>query len=858
MAQLPRGTVTLLFSDIEGSTRLLQDLGPARYARALQDHRRLLRDVFSSHGGVEVGTEGDSFFVAFPQARDAVVAASKAQAALEAHQWEDGAIRVRMGVHTGEPALDDEGYVGIDVHRAARVMSAGHGGQVLLTEATRAVIDTLPDGIEVRDLGSHRLKDLSAPVRLYQLGDATYPALATLSQTNLPVQPSPLVGRERELREGRELLSRHRVVTLVGAGGTGKTRLALQLAADSAESFGDGVWWVPLAALNDADLVEPAIAHAVGARRPLSEHLRQRRALLLLDNFEHVLDAAPVVARLVEEAPELRVLVTSRAPLRIAAEQQCPVPPLDREDAVALFVERARAVSPSFTDDDGVTTICERLDCLPLALELAAARVRVLPPDVMLERLESRLPLLTKGSRDAPVRQRTLEATLEWSYALLDKGEQTLFARLAVFAGGFDIAAAESVVAADVDTIESLLEKSLLRETGDGRFSMLETIREYAAAKLAEAGDGEVRLRHLEHFASVAEELGDELFFERARLERLERDHDNFRAALAFGLAFDHVELAMRLAGALRFFWWAHSHIAEGRRWIEATLLRGVDVPPDVRARALSGASYFACIEGDFERARACADENLRYFRSTGDARGVNMSLNELGNAAVQAGDLASAKRYYTEIGRLEEFGEGARPSSVTMSNLGNVALLERDYDEADRLYREGLALATQEHYEIGVAFALAGLGAADLARGRVESARRELLSALDHFVEHGFLEGVCDAVEPLAVIALESGDVALGLRLAGFALETRRVLGLEHIVQAIDWTDRIRSASAELADEDADAILDVGRRMELRDVVADARSGLGGALRQPADSTSSGPANDGVIRRETPGALPR
>ena len=450
----------MLFTDIEGSTRLLQELGE-HYADVLTEHRRVLREAFSRHGGVEVDTQGDAFFVAFARASDAVSAAGEAQAALA-----NGPVRVRIGVHTGEPVVTEEGYVGTDVHRAARIMGAGHGGQVLLSETTRQLLDTTA---ELRELGDHRLKDLTAPQRLYQLGDGDFPPLRTLYRTNLPIQPTPLVGRERELEEAGALVRSHRLLTLTGPGGSGKTRLALQLAAEAVEQFPDGVFWVPLQTLRDPALVERAIGISVGADDDLIEYVANKRLFVLLDNFEQVIEAAPTISSLLAGTPNTKVLVTSREPLHVESEQRYPVEPLPEDDAAVLFVERARAVAPGFRPAAAVGEICRRLDGLPLAIELAAARVALLDPDELLARLDRRLPLLASRSRDAPARQRTLRATIEWSYELLEPDEQELFLTLAVFRGSFSLEAAEAVCDADLDALESLVVKNLVRRSGSGR-----------------------------------------------------------------------------------------------------------------------------------------------------------------------------------------------------------------------------------------------------------------------------------------------------------------------------------------------------------------------------------------------------
>ena len=526
-AELPSGTVTFLFTDIEGSTKLLHELGD-RYGEVLAEHRRVIREAVQRHNGVEVDTQGDAFFVAFARASDAVAGAQEAQVALQG-----GPVRVRMGLHTGEPIRSEEDYVGVDVHRGARIAAAGHGGQVLVSQATRDLLDS---SIELVDLGLHRLKDLSEPQRLYQLGSEQFPPLKTLYQTNLPVPATPFLGRERELAEVLGLLRSSRLLTLTGPGGSGKTRLAVQAAAEAAEDFPAGVWWVSLAPLRDPALVLDSIAQVLGAKGDLGEHIADKELLLLLDNLEQLLAAAPELAALLAGCSGLRLLATSREPLRLAAEQEYPVPPFVPEEAVGFFSARARAVRPDFQPDETVGEVCRRLDNLPLALELAAARVKVLSPEQILARLERALPLLTGGRSDAPERQRTLEATISWSYDLLTEDEQRLFARLSVFAGGCTLEAAEQVCEVDLETLASLVDKSLLRQT-EGRFWMLETIREYALDRLSEAGEADgVRQRHAEHFLPLAEAAHEQRLGARGRAFAtwFEQEQANLRAALVW------------------------------------------------------------------------------------------------------------------------------------------------------------------------------------------------------------------------------------------------------------------------------------------------------------------------------------
>jgi predicted ATPase/class 3 adenylate cyclase len=514
---LPAGTVTFLFTDVEGSTKLLHELGAEAYADSLAEHRRVIREAVAAHGGVEVDTQGDAFFVAFPTAPGALAAAAAAHDALE--------LPVRMGLHSGTPLVTEEGYVGPDVHRAARIAAAGHGRQILASGSTAALAG---DGL-LRDLGPHRLKDLSAPERIYQLGDNDFPPLRSLHQTNLPIPATPFLGRERELPEVVGLFSQAdvRLLTLTGPGGTGKTRLGLQVAAQLAERYPDGVWWIPLAPLRDPQLVLATAGEALGATSDVADHIADKRMLVLFDNFEQVVEAAGDIAQLLASCPQLEVLVTSREPLHISGEQAYPVPPLARDEGVGFFVARARAAAPDFEPDETVAEICRRLDDLPLALELAAARVTALSPAQILERLEQRLPLLTGGARDLPERQRTLQATIEWSYELLIDEERQLFNRLAAFSGGCRLDAAEAVADADVDTLQSLVDKSLIRSSQE-RYWMLETIREYAAPFL----DDEVRRRHATYFVELADESFMQLLGDPGDwLERLDYERANFRAA---------------------------------------------------------------------------------------------------------------------------------------------------------------------------------------------------------------------------------------------------------------------------------------------------------------------------------------
>jgi len=673
VADLPAGTVTFLFTDIEGSTRLLHELGDA-YADALADHRRALRDAFERHGGVEVDTQGDAFFVAFARATDALAAAGDAQSALG-----KGPIRVRMGVHTGEPLVTDEGYVGLDVHRAARIAAVGHGGQVLVSQATLELVG--PDGL--LDLGEHRLKDLTAPERIHQLGEGAFPPLKSLNQSTLPVQPTPFVGREKELGEVISLLrqSDTRLLTLTGAGGSGKTRMAVQAAAEVVDDHEHGVWWVPLQEVREADRVGAAVASAVGAGGDLAEQIGARRMLLVLDNFEQVSDAAPVLGELLASCPNLRLLVTSREILRVAAEREYPVPPLVEQESVGFFLARARAVRPGFEPDEQVLPICRRVDHLPLALELAAARVKALSTGQILERLERSLPLLTGGGRDAPERQRTLRGAIAWSYELLSPEEQAAFRRLGVFSGGWTLDAAEEVAGADLDTIQSLVEKSLVRFDGE-RYSLLETIREFTLELLEEADElEETRQRHFGFYFALAEaaDTSAEADYGAGRAPPL-GERENLRTALDGAVAAGELTAATELMVMLENFW-VTTDPFEGARRFEPLLAEGGQLPDRLRARALRCFAGSLWLSGEYERSHRLNEESLALFTSIGDEVGRAVLLHRLGISTMELGDHDKARELFDESLQLSR-RHGFRRGELDLT--GALAyLLEREGDLA-------------------------------------------------------------------------------------------------------------------------------------------------------------------------------
>jgi predicted ATPase len=823
-SDLPSGTVTFVFTDIEGSTRLLHELGDD-YVDVLAEHRRILRESATTHGGVEVDTQGDAFFFAFARARDAVEAARIAQAALAV-----SAIRVRMGIHTGQPILTDEGYVGLDVHRGARIAAAGHGDQVLLSETTRHLVDAA-----VRDLGYHRLKDLQAPEHLYQVGDAEFPPLRTLNQTNLPVQPTPFLGRDRELTEVVGLLRREdvRLVTLTGPGGSGKTRLGLQAAAELVEDYLDGVWFVGLAALTDPALVLPTIAQTLGVGESasasfadaLAEHLRTKRVLLVLDNLEQLLpDAARPLGELVAAASKVDVVTSSRERLHLSVEQEYPVPPLSLDEAISLFAERARAIRPGFVVDGSrpaVEAICSRVDQLPLAIELAAARTRILSVEQILERLDRRLSLLTTGAADAPERQRTLRATIEWSCELLSEDERALFARLAVFSGGGSLDAAERICAADLDTLGSLIDKSLVRaDMGpdeEPRFEMLATIRELALEQLADATYAdEVRRRHAEFFLDVAANAEVELRGpdQRRWLRRLELEHDNLRAALRWSFSGGDPELGLMLAARLGQFWYLHGDLSEGRRWLDLAVTSGSATASEQRAIALDWAGYLAAEQGDdpvelLESSRRCAldagaldvaaqatshlaallpadrqdesvplgEEAVALARASGSRWILGIALNNLGEVFRMIGDDRRALAAYEESYAVRlEIGDRSL-LALSLSNLSEMAVTSGDLERARSLSSEALGYAEQLSDRRHVSFALTNLGWIELADGNVDGSIPRFVEALRLTRELGMSQGSVMILHALAGVSAAQGDAVRGAWLEAAAQRHEREL---------------------------------------------------------------------------------
>ena len=770
----PSGTVTLVFSDIEGSTRLLEELGMDAYREALGEHRRIVREAYARYSGYEVDYEGDAFFYAFPSAPQAVAAVGEAMAGLE-----DGPIAIRVGIHTGTPGLDPPKYVGMDVHFAARVMSSAHGGQVVCSASTAGLVET-----ELSELGEHRLKDIEHAVPLYQLGDRSFPPLKTISNTNLPRPASSFLGRGAELHE---VISRieagARLLTLTGPGGTGKTRLALEAASSLVPSYKAGVFWVGLASLRDPALVTETISQTLGAKDGLAEHIQERELLLLLDNLEQVIDAAPELGSLLSACPNLTLLVTSRELLRIQGEVEYAVPPLAQPEAVTLFCSRSQ-LEPS----EEIAELCARLDSLPLAVELAVARTKALTPTQILERLSQRLDLL-KGGRDADPRQQTLRATIEWSYELLSPEEKELFARLSVFAGGCTLEAAEEVAEADLDTLQSLVEKSLLRFT-DSRYWMLETIREFAIEKLGESGEADERQSlHADRYARIAREIEQPLRqYSDEALATVQAEVDNMRAGLAYALDRDEIVAASHYVAGLWFYWLMLGSGVEAGAWARQYLASARErVQPLERFGGDGGAAEILRFSGDAETAAELKRELVATGRTNPGAvvdgvvieRAVAATLSDLAYLDVELGNLDVARSHAEEALALRRTLGLPHGIAHALLALGMVAYNARDFVRARESFAEAAAVYEGAGSKGGVHEARLQLAECELLLGRLDEAEEVLNDVLPR------LQAVTDqSIEILgwrvaAMFASARGDAEHAALLFGVADGKLRDSGL-------------------------------------------------------------------------------
>lgn len=906
MPRLPTGTVTFICTDIEGSTRLLERLHK-QYAAILAQHHRLLRRSFEKHGGHEIDTQGDAFFVAFAGAKNAAQAALEAQRAIAGHPWpEDVELRVRMGLHTGEPLLTTTGYVGMDVHRAARVCTAGHGGQILLSESTRVLIgDDLPEGVSLRDLGEHRLKDLAKPERLFQIVTADLPAefppLRSLSvlPNNLPLQLTSFVGRAQEIRELIQAVFSTRLLTLTGAGGVGKTRLALQVAAEVLEEFSDGVWLVELAALPDPELIPQTVANVLGIREQsgrtvlttLEESLSARRLLLVLDNCEHLIAACARFAHaLLRTCAHLRILATSREALGIAGETAWLVPPLSvpvarrvsaaalsQFEAVRLFVERAVAALPSFRltsqNSDAVIQICTRLDGIPLAIEMAAARLKALSAEQIATRLDDQFRLLTAGSRTALPQHQTLRATLDWSYELLSEEERRLLRQLAIFAGGFTLEAVEKICREGgsapevIDLLTRLVEKSLVtaeRRDDRVRYRLLEPIRQYAREKLSASGESDaLQRRHLGFFLAMAEEshhLPGGLTFDQW-LEQIEEEHDNFRAGIDWALGGAASNAGLQLATAMWRFWVHRGYLSEGRSILERALSVAGDAHSSLRARALNGAGYMALTQDDYAHAMALCDEAHAIARAEGDQQETAIALAILGHTLWHMGDadrpaqlcdesLTLARRSQNQrtlVSSLREFGYvvwhkgeyerlaqladeylhlsralGDRSATAdALLLLGEAALGAKQYSRAVALYEESLTLSRVQKDKVAMTRALVSLGNVAAYEENYDRAGPLYREALATAAELRDMWWLVRCLEGMAGAEAAQGQFHRAAQLVGAVDQFREALG-----SPLPRTDQngydhtIAVTGSRLGDEAFRAAWADGRAMSLEQVV--------------------------------------
>jgi predicted ATPase/class 3 adenylate cyclase len=870
MTDLPTGTVTFLFTDIEGSTGLLQALGDG-YAAVLDEHAAILRRAIADHGGVEVSTHGDAFFAVFTSPTAAVRAAVAAQRALAAHDWSPAPpVRVRVGVHTGEGTLGGDDYVGLDVHRAARIADAAHGGQVIVSDATRGLVQhALGAGVSVRDLGLHRLRGIADPEPLHQLvadglrSDFPPPRTLDARPSNLPAQLTSFVGREEEVAEVERLLGHTRLLTLTGPGGSGKSRLALAVATDLLTQFRDGSCFVDLSPVTDPALVPAAVANALGvaeaAGRPIlegvKEHLRDRELLQVVDNFEQVAEASPVIEELLVAAPRLRTMVTSRVVLALRGEQEYAVPPLHVPDpgrlphdlsalgaveAVRLFCERARAASPRFTlTEDNAPVVAEitaRLDGLPLAIELAATRTKVLTPTEILSRLKRRLSILASSSRTLPERQRTLRAAIAWSYDLLDRVEQRLFGRLSVFAGGWTFEAAEAVcdpteLGLDaLDGLTSLVDKSLIRRSEPpgrpARFSMLETIREFAQEQLDASGDLEpVLRRHADHYLRLAEEAEPHLTAKDQGewLDRCDTEHANIRAALRWAIDRGEAGRAQAAAGALWRFWHQRGHLAEGRRWLtEILAMPSGQAPTAERAKALTAAGGIAWWR-DRSESRAFYEEALAIERELGDPARLAEAAYNQAFVVADEDDLEAADRLLEES--LELYRRlGDEPGVARVLTMQVVPdAMAGAWDRVVASIEEVVAIWRHLGDRLDLAFGLIWLAFADGRAGRTDDARATALEALELFREADNPTGTALAFLDLAFLLTWEGRHSDAIRMAGVAeaLRQRAGGGPTPGFGGMLEGDPVADARAHLTEEDAQQAWREGLALSVQDAVA-------------------------------------
>lgn len=866
MSSLPSGTVTFLFADVEGSTTLLQRVGDAAYARLLAEGRRLLLTACAT--GNLVNTEGDALFAAFRRVSDAMTAAVAAQRLLAEYPWPDGIpLRFRIGLHTGEAAEIAGGYAGLDVNRAARICSAGHGGQILLSDAVQALVkDRLPDGVALLDLGRHRLKDLADAPHIYQVVvdglPSQFPPLRSLQilATNLPREVTSFIGRGREIAALKDLLSDAPLVTLTGSGGVGKTRLAIRVAADLLHYYADGVWLAELAALSDPRLVPKVVATALSVPehpgRPLVDALvdalRAKTLLLILDNCEHlVTSCAELSHTLLSACAGLRIIATSREPLRTRGEAIFRVPSLSVPDpvdlptldrlieyeSIRLFIDRASLAHVGFelTHRNGAAAaqIARGLDGIPLAIELAAARMKSLPISVIAERLDDRLRLLTGGRQTGLPRQQTLRTALDWSHDLLTDRERVLFRRLSVFAGSFTLEATEQICKEDgieerdvLDLLAHLVDKSLVAfaPDPDGRYRLLETISQYGHEKLEECGEADrVQRRHRDWYLALAEKAEPEMRASAQAdwLERLEGEHDNFRRALAWCISSGEEESGLRLASALWWFWDVRGYHREGREWLENSLRRSTSTSL-FRVRGLHGVGFFAVRRKDVAVAQAAFEEALALSRAIGDRPGIALSLFGLGRAAMLEPPYEPAISFFDEARRLfESVGDKSRMSWVSNCS-GLIAARQGDFANARAHYLEGLelGLAAGDRWIIG--YLTGNLGVLAFHERSYEAAKSYYRDALAIHLELKARLPMIASLEDIGLVSAALGHAERAARLLGAAEAQGELLGIHPPIDPTNQSlpDYLVRLRATLGEGVAAERLAEGRAMSLEQAV--------------------------------------
>ncbi len=888
MTRLPAGTVTLMFSDVAGSTRALSRLGPV-FTDAMDAHRTVMRRATATHGGVEMGTEGDSFFVVFSTASEAVAGATEAQRNLASYDWPQGeALRVRMGIHTGTPKVHLDGYVGMDVHRAARIAGAAHGGQVVISDATAHLVERggLPQGVQLRDLGRHRLKDLPSPERLFQLRvpglqEEFAPLKSLGTATSLPVTPTPLVGRETYLEQLIEVIGSRqtRLVTLTGPGGAGKTRLAIEAARRLVDAFPDGVYFVSLVAVTSPEAMRVTIAEVLGvppeSRKPpaLYEQIRHTGSLLVLDNLEQLSGADEVVCELLDNLRDVTLIATSRSPLHVPGESEHAVEPLTlpRGDGLAevasataaqMFVQRASAVRSTFTLTDAnaaeIAAICRRLDGLPLAIELAAARTKMLSPRALLSRLDAALDIAAVSTH-GPIRQRTLRETINWSYDLLPPAKQRLFRWMGVFVGGADLDAIAAVTGADeelagvdpLDLMVGLVDASLaiVSETPDGepRIGTLKTIRSFAVDQLVASGEEKrARAAHARHYLHVAQRLNLLLNGARERQARttFEQDFDNFQEALdwATSPSSDPGEegplLGLRLAASLDGMWFASSFFSEEVLWVKRAIDRAEGTESPELADCLEQLGRVRYLSGDLDQAYAAAVASVEMWRRVGEPeRGLSQALETLGNTELARDHPEEGYALLTEsVAVAREYGPAEQLCSALLGEAIAVGDIRGTYQEAYEIESEALALATTLGAPIPMARAQLNIASSLRLLGRPREAKEQMQSLITSTLDLGRRIRLCVIAEDYAAILVELDDFLAAVKLLASAEQTRTTIGMPRALHQVKELQKpIAKAREALTPAEWAGAERAGRSATIEESLASH------ALREPQNETSRG-----------------